>query len=165
MALIHTEIEINARPRYVWVLLSDFDRYSSWNPSVAQLEGELVPGARLRLKARLSFLTVRVEPVLIEAQRDRQLCWSATVLSSRWMTGEHHFSIEELSQDRIRLVQEERFTGWMGWIFALLFGSSLRRAYDKANQNVKIFAEQQERGAGILESVGREAQGANARKR
>ena len=142
MALIHTEIEISAPARRVWALLSDFAGYPRWNPSVAHLEGEAIPGSRLLLKARLALLTLTVKPVLLEAERDRQLCWSARSISSHWMTGEHRFSLEELSQNRTRLVQEERFTGLAAWIFALIFAPSLRRSYARANQNLKALAEQ-----------------------
>ena len=143
MALIHTEIEIAAPARCVWTLLSDFGGYPRWNPSIAHLEGETVAGARLRLKARLSFLTVTVKPMLLEVEKDRRLCWSATSISPHWMTGEHRFSLEEVSQDRTRLIQEERFTGWAAWAFALLFAANLRQTYAEANQNLKVLAERQ----------------------
>ena len=44
---IATSIEISAPPERVWAILTDTKRYAEWNPEIAALNGQLVPGAML----------------------------------------------------------------------------------------------------------------------
>src|SRR4051812_19364669 len=50
---LHTEIEIDAPPTHVWKVLTDFARFPSWNPLIPEASGELVEGARLRVRLAL----------------------------------------------------------------------------------------------------------------
>lgn len=44
---VHTEIEIDAPPEEVWMILTDLPRYSEWNPFVISSSGAVAPGERL----------------------------------------------------------------------------------------------------------------------
>jgi hypothetical protein len=139
--LIHTEIEIAAPASRVWALLSDFAGYPKWNPSIARLEGRAEPGARLRLGARLAgVITVPLRPVLLTFDPDRELAWSGGM--TLLMAGAHRFAIQQVTADRVLLIHDENFTGWLAPIFALLFARGLRFAYQQANCNLKALAEQ-----------------------
>jgi len=47
MKEIYTEIKINASTSTVWDILTDFDKFPSWNPFMKQISGNLQEGARL----------------------------------------------------------------------------------------------------------------------
>jgi len=44
MREVRTEIEIAASASSVWQVLTDFARYSEWNPFISCISGELVDG-------------------------------------------------------------------------------------------------------------------------
>ena len=142
MAAIHSEIDIAAEPARVWEMLSQFDRYGSWNPSIASLSGTLAEGEPLRLRARMpGGIVLRLRPVLTRLEPGRQLAWSARLLSPRFLSAEHRFSIEPLPSGFTRFAQHETFDGWFAPIFALLFASRLQRAYGDANARLRSLAE------------------------
>src|SRR5690349_17967051 len=47
---IETAIEIEAGPREVWRVLTDFARYPEWNPFITRISGDLVDGGRLQVR-------------------------------------------------------------------------------------------------------------------
>lgn len=44
-----SEIEIEAPADKVWQILTDFRKYSEWNPFITQINGELKKGAKLEV--------------------------------------------------------------------------------------------------------------------
>lgn len=142
MAAVHSEIDIAAEPARVWELLSQLDGYADWNPSIAGLRGTLAEGERLWLRARMpGGIELGLRPVLTRLEPRRQLAWSAHLLSDRFFSAEHRFSIEPLPSGFTRFTQHETFDGWFAPIFALLFASRLQRAYGDANARLKSLAE------------------------
>ncbi len=49
--VIETDVQIEADPRRVWAILTDFSGYARWNPYVVEVRGPLEPGAELRLRS------------------------------------------------------------------------------------------------------------------
>jgi hypothetical protein len=47
-------VNVNAAPDIVWALLTDAARFSSWNSTVASIEGRIALGERLKLKVPLA---------------------------------------------------------------------------------------------------------------
>jgi uncharacterized protein YndB with AHSA1/START domain len=50
---IRTEIEINASPEKVWQILSDFEKFSVWNPFVIKVSGKPKVGEVLQIEVQL----------------------------------------------------------------------------------------------------------------
>jgi uncharacterized protein YndB with AHSA1/START domain len=46
---IVTEIEINAPPSRVWEILTDFEKYPTWNPFIKKISGEAVRNEKLEV--------------------------------------------------------------------------------------------------------------------
>lgn len=118
---IHTEIEINASAHNVWQVLAKFDEYPDWNPFIREVTGELSEGAQLSVsiqpadKDRLTF-----KPTLIRAAKNHELRWIGRVLVPGIFDGEHYFRIEEISEEKVKLVHGEYFKGFL---VPLLWGS------------------------------------------
>ena len=49
MAVYRTTFPIVASPEAVWEVLTDFERYPEWNPSLPSISGELRPGSTVSL--------------------------------------------------------------------------------------------------------------------
>jgi hypothetical protein len=69
---IVTSIEISASPERVWAILTDTKRYAEWNPEIAALNGQLVPGAVLviiSLRSALAEDSQKITSIIKETQK------------------------------------------------------------------------------------------------
>ncbi len=63
---IETAIDINAPPKVVWTLLTDFAGMPSWNPFIQSISGELQTGSRLSVHiAPPGKVGMRFKPAVI----------------------------------------------------------------------------------------------------
>jgi hypothetical protein len=136
---VTAEIDINAPAERVWGILTDFSRYSIWNPYIFPATGEARAGSRLELTLHLGGRSLTIRPTVLTVQPDRELSWSGRVglgLMERTQT----FSLEQLGPRRVRLVSRELFKG-----FFLLFMGSLpqetQQGLDMMNHALRSAAE------------------------
>ena len=116
MRQIHTEIEINAPADRVWQILTDFTAFPDWNPFISSATGELSPGSRLEIHLKgMSF-----NPTVLKAEPGNELRWLGRFILPDVFDGEHHFIIESLSDDKVRFIQGERFTGLLVPLFTVM---------------------------------------------
>ena len=106
------EIEIDASPEAVWAVLADTASYPDWNPFIRTLDGELHEGAKLEVRiAPPGGRAMTFRPVVLTAERGRELRWLGRFLVPGLLDGQHSFRLERLANGRTRFVQEERFSG------------------------------------------------------
>jgi hypothetical protein len=138
---IRHEIEIDASPAAVWVVLADTRGYPDWNPFVRRLTGDLKQGARLE-----AYITppdgrsMTFRPSVLAAEPGRELRWLGRFLVPGLLDGEHSFTIEPLADGRTRFIQSERFTG----ILVRPFRKTLRATelgFEQMNRALKLRAE------------------------
>ena len=109
---VRTEILIDAPRPVVWLLLTDFEHYDSWNPYITKASGEAREGATIRL---------RLEPIAEDA-RDaacevvvvnmmRKLEFVCRTHLPGVLDREHIFRLLPVSSDHVRLVYEGRWEG------------------------------------------------------
>lgn len=66
---------IDAAPEAVWGILADAPAYSSWNTTVSKVDGEIAPGAKITVHAKIS--PGRAFPVKVTAlDRPRRMVWT-----------------------------------------------------------------------------------------
>lgn len=141
---IHTEIEIDASADRVWRVLTDFASYSEWNPFVTRITGSLAVGSQLE-----TFIQppggrgARFKPTVSALDPDREFRWRGRLLTRGLFEGEHSFRIERLTQERVRFVQEERFSGILTFppLFRIL-ASGAEEGFKAMNQALKQRVEQ-----------------------
>ncbi len=108
---IETSIDINAPPKVVWSLLTDFAGMPSWNPFIKSISGELQTGSRLSVHiAPPGKVGMRFRPAVIAVRPERELRWLGHLLVSGLFDGEHYFLIEPTEQG-VRFTHGERFSG------------------------------------------------------
>ena len=142
-AHLRTEIEIDASPARVWDVLTDFAAYPDWNPFIPRLAGEAAVGSRRA--ARLQppggrGMTLR--PTVLAAAPGRELRWVGHLGVPGLFDGEHGFRIEPLGPDRVRFIQEERFTGLLAPLVLRFIEEGTRRGFEAMNRALKRRAEQ-----------------------
>lgn len=116
------EIEIAAPPEPVWEVLTDFERWPSWNPDVKSMSthGDLAPGAQFRWKAGPGTITSTIR----ELEPPRRVSWTGRTLGIRAI---HVWLLEPRSGSTF-VRTEESYDG----LVARLFRRSLRKTLDRA---------------------------------
>jgi uncharacterized protein YndB with AHSA1/START domain len=128
-------IEIAAPPDRVWELLSNIERWPTWNSLVekAELNGPLHPGSVFKWKSKGFALT----STLREVTPKRRLAWTGKAFGTRAV---HIWEMEEANQGTM-LRTAESFGGWL----PRLMPRAMQRALDETLlawlQSIKAEAE------------------------
>ena len=138
MAVYRTTFPIAAAARTVWAVLTDFQRYGEWNPSLPSISGELRPGAEVALtlgmpgrpspkvKARFS----QVEPL-------ERLTWDGHAGADWLFAGHREFVIEQQPDGDVLFTHIEDVSGALFPVFRVVMGSAIQRSHDAFNQSLK----------------------------
>jgi len=140
---LHTETVIQASPQRVWDVLADFEAYSEWNPFIPRISGAAETGSRLDVQLQPpGGRGMRMRPTVIAAKRPQELRWLGHLGVPGLFDGEHRFRIEPLGTDRVRFVQEERFSGLLAPLVLRFVERGTRQGFESMNQALKARAEQ-----------------------
>ena len=140
---LHTEIAIEATAERVWEILTDFAAYPAWNAFIPCISGPGTVGSRLDLQMRPpSGRGMLFRPTVLAAAPSQELRWLGQLGVPGLFDGEHRFLIEPLGTNRVRFVQEERFTGLLAPLVLRFIERGTRRGFEAMNQALKARAEQ-----------------------
>jgi len=93
---LKSSIEIDATPRHVWTILKDFARYPEWNPFIPFIRGRPEPGNRLQVRIQPSGTKgMNFRPVVVAADKERELRWLGRLIVPGIFDGEHRFTIRD----------------------------------------------------------------------
>jgi hypothetical protein len=136
---ISSDIDITATATAVWNLLSDFPRYTSWNPFIRSASGILSPGQRLDLTLQIpDGLKMRIRPRLITVIEEREIRWIGQLGISGFFDGDHRFLISPLNAERTLLRQEENFSGLLVPVFGSWIGGGALRGFAAMNKAARL---------------------------
>ncbi len=111
---IETSITIDAPPKRVWELLTDFTRMPDWNPFMTSISGSPTEGSRLSVKiAPPGKSGMRFKPTVTAVNPERELRWLGRFLVTGVFDGEHYFLLDPVGDARTRFTQGEKFTGFL----------------------------------------------------
>jgi hypothetical protein len=115
---IETSTTIDASPDEVWAVLTDFDAYDEWNPTLTGMTGDLREGATL------SFSNDGMDfaPTVRRVDAPRLLRWEGHVGVVGIFDGEHSFTLEQQDDGSTLFTQSELFRG-----VAVLFMTDMLR--------------------------------------
>ena len=85
---------------------------------------------------------MRMRPTVLAAAPSQELRWVGHNGVPGLFDGEHRFRIEPLAADRVRFVQEERFTGLLAPLVLRFIERSTRQGFEAMNLALKARAEQ-----------------------
>ncbi len=137
--VIRTEVDIDAPAQRVWTILLNFSSYAMWNPSIRAMRGRAERGAPLELDVPLlpNGGCVHVHATLTELDSPRRLCWIGVLLTPKLFCGDHQITLQPLSPDSVRLVQQETFSGLLLPLLAPWLRRRVQRLYDQTSVAVK----------------------------
>jgi hypothetical protein len=142
---IITDIEIKASPSQVWQVLTDFEKYPTWNPFIKKISG--VAARNEKLEVHMPDPrggTMVFTPTVLVAERDRELRWLGRSEGDVF-NGEHRFLIELIqNNNKVHFTQSEKFTGSMvesleGWL-----DTAVKQNFEDMNRALKQRAENPE---------------------
>jgi hypothetical protein len=138
---IRTEIEINASAEKVWQILSDFEKFPVWNPFVIKVLGKPKVNEILQIEVQLpESRLLKFTPKVLVAEPNKELRWVGTMPLGMFR-GEHFYQIEPISENKIRFVHGEHFSGWTVGLTWKLLGKSIEKGYKIMNEALKKEAE------------------------
>ena len=121
MKEIYTKIEINASASTVWDILTDFDKFPSWNPFIKKISGNLQEGASLEALIQPPHSNgMTIKPKVLEYQPGKKLRWLGVLWIRKLFDREHSWTTKEINERKTLFIQKERFSGLF-----VPFGSTL----------------------------------------
>ena len=112
MKEIRTEVNINAPIDDVWKVLTDFNGWQSWNPTVVKVEGNGKVGEKLVVTMQNGDKEMQYFPTVVEADQPRKFRWRAKMLAGFIFTNDRIFELEQVG-DNTKLTHIEAFSGLM----------------------------------------------------
>ena len=135
---LHTEIIIDAGPKRIWDVLTNFPGYQNWNPSISHAEGEARAGTLLRVIIQWPGLKKGpYELEVLDAQPERELRWLGHFGRTGLMDGDHRFVIEPIGDGRSKVIQSEDFAGWLVPFFAPWLRKNVLSGFEQMNSALK----------------------------
>ena len=113
MREIRTEIQISAPIDKVWQVLTDFDQWTDWNPTVKHASGSASVGSKLDITIDGGgSRDAKYQPTVLEADPPKSFRWSATMMASFVFRNDRIFELRE-RDGGTELVHTEQFSGFM----------------------------------------------------
>jgi hypothetical protein len=110
---------IHAKPERIWSILTDAERYPSWNTTVDRVEGRIGPGEKIKLYVKLS--PGRAFPVTVtEFVPPNKMIWSGGMPLGLFK-GERTFSLKPVPPDAVEFSMTEVYSG----LFSAMIEGSL----------------------------------------
>jgi len=108
---VFTEALINASAAKVWSIITDFDKYESWNIPLL-ISRKCVKGAHLKIRANVPGRkpTVFIGRLLVCREMEK-LEWTGYTIAPFMFTGLHTFEIIPINDNQVKFVNKESFSG------------------------------------------------------
>jgi len=140
--VIKTTIDIAASPETVWRVLTDFPSYPKWNPFIRTVQGNPVPGQRLKISMRLPHgRSHKFSARVVKAIPATELRWRGKMFIAGLFDGEHAFIIVPNGLKGVRFIQREHFSGLLAPLILPFIGAKTHKGFDLMNLALKKVAE------------------------
>jgi hypothetical protein len=140
--MIHTEIDIEAKPDAVWNVLVDLSSYPQWNPMVREASGEVQTGKRLHLRYQpQGQKSRRFKPLLLAVLPGRELRWQGQPGIRYVFESEHIYLLKETINGGTHLDHDMVFWGLLIPPVKSLIDKSVRGPFNDLNKALKVRAE------------------------
>lgn len=135
---VYTEILIDAPAKNVWQNLTNFSQYPQWNPFITKVAGDLKANSQIDVTIDSSLLgEMDFVLTLAELAPTSEMVWRGQTLFPGLLDGEHSFRIEHISNQRVRFIQEESYTGLLLYPAWLFISADASKGFDVMNKALK----------------------------
>jgi hypothetical protein len=135
--IIVTEIIINASARQLWSVLTDLSGYEKWNPFIIKSEGEIKVKAKLTNVLQSGSGTITFKPVVQRVEPMVYFDWIGNLFLPGIFDGHHYFQIQEISENQVKLIHGEIFSGILSSFILRKIRNDTRLNFVKMNQALK----------------------------
>ena len=142
MKNLQTEIIINASAEKVWSILTDFAKFSEWNPFILSIEGKSETGAPLKVVLKNGKGTSVFTPRVLVAEKNKTFEWLGSLPIPGLFNGQHKFYIEKISDNQVKFIHSEQFSGLLAGLLMKMIGEETRKGFVAMNEALKKRAEQ-----------------------
>ncbi len=139
---IYTEILINASPKKVWDILTDFENYPEWNSFITSLTGKVAVGNTITVRILPpNGNGVKFKPVVLAYEPEKEIRWLGKFFIKGVFDGEHQFKLIDNKNGTTTFIQSERFSGFL---LPLLKNNlnNTKVGFEEMNLELKEVAEQ-----------------------
>ena len=142
MKELRSEIEIDAPAEQVWRVLTNFAAFPQWNPFIRKASGDIRVGASIEVRMQPSGAReMTFRPKVLKVEPNRELRWIGHLWIGGLFDGEHVFTIEPITGNRVRFTQRENFTGLLVPFLSRSLDRDTKRGFEEMNQALKSQAE------------------------
>lgn len=137
-AHIESTIIIHASIESVWGVLSDFNQYPAWSPTIKQFFS--APRVGQRSKVRLEQPdgpSMNMNPMFLVITPQKELRWKGSLFVPGLFDGEHYFMLEKKSNNETLLTQGEHFSGILIFFFRKMIYGNTRNGFRLFNEALK----------------------------
>jgi hypothetical protein len=108
---IQTKIQIDAPAKNVREVLLNFTDYSSWNPFIVKVEGNVAQGNKVRVTVKPVGKDPLSGNTLVTSLTDTRLAWTGSLIFPGLFKGNHEFIVEDLGANKTMFYQNEKMSG------------------------------------------------------
>lgn len=142
---IITEIVLNASAEQVWNVLTDFNRYHEWNPFLVESRGEAIAGTRLENTMLNGDKKMKFKPQILTVEKNNYFDWLGHLFIKGLFDGHHYFRILPISENQVKLIHGEDFSGILSsWVLGKI-GDQTRENFVRMNMALKLRLESMEK--------------------
>lgn len=136
MFKIVTVHEINATPKDVWNVLTDFSSYSEWNPFIISAKRN---DNRLRITTEPPGDKARsFSPRVVEVVANSKFRWVGIVFSKFLLRAEHSFELQHTKNNGTRLIHGETFSGLLAYTIPVTQRTRIQQGFEAMNSALAI---------------------------
>lgn len=142
MKEISTKIIINASVEKVWSVFTNFSEYSTWNPFIKSVEGQVLSGNMIKIKlAPPDSNEMIFKPTILVYKEHQELQWLGHLLIPGLFDGRHIFNIVDNGNGTVTFYQKEVFKGILVPLFSKMLDNNTRKGFMLMNEELKKICE------------------------
>lgn len=136
MCKIETSVIIQAPPKVVWSVLTDFKSYPQWNPFLTRVEQ--VDEKNLIIEITSGKSKTVFKPTILKMESSKEFRWLGKLAGiSGLFTGEHYFILKKEKAGTL-LIHGENFSGILTWLLWPFIKRSIQNNFIKMNVALKL---------------------------
>lgn len=142
MGVYRTTFAVNASAEKVWEILTDFDRWPEWNPSIPSIDGEPRLGSTVAMTLAMPGRpSAKVKAELTDLVPERRLVWDGKLGAKVLFAGHREFVIEPQPDQTVLFTHVEDVSGALFPLFRAVMGEAIQRHHEGLNVALKERAE------------------------
>ncbi len=139
---LKTEITINATPNKVWKILTEFNKYESWNPFIKTLNGDVNVGEKIAVTMKPpNGKAMTFKPKVLTLTPNKEFSWLGHFLIPGIFDGHHKFTLIDNNNGTTTFIQSEEFHGILIPLLKKKLNGDIRNSFIKMNEQLKRISE------------------------